>query len=165
MKYIFNSQNVFIYHKSISRGIWELQKLFLSYQNEQKQILPSTPYNPTVADWPIVFRPTHFSTNFFEKCVKLIRSICDAIKQNEPEVKHFWQFLLGYYSSFNLVKIPWRLGHWFSRNIILSDCRNNKNKEIICFAWLYLIFKMIFASSDSFCLIASHILHQIRLSP
>ena len=30
----------------------------------------------------------------------------------------FWHFLLGYYLSFNLVKIPWRLGDRFLRNSI-----------------------------------------------
>ena len=36
------------------------------------------------------------------------------------------------------MKTPWKLGNWFWRNSILSDCKNMKNKEIICFVWLHL---------------------------
>ena len=69
----------------------------------------------------------------------------------------FWLILLGYYLSFNLVKIPWRLGYWFSRYIISSDCKNNKKQRELSalFGW---IFKLIFASSDWVCLIVSQIL-------
>ena len=68
----------------------------------------------------------------------------------------FWHFLLGYYLSFALVKTPWWLGNWFLRNSILSECKNNKKQRnyLICLA-VYLVF----ASSDSFCLIDSHILN------
>ena len=68
----------------------------------------------------------------------------------------FWHFLLWYYSSLNLVKIPWNLGNWFSRNSILSDCKNNRKTKKLCALFGY-IFKLVFASSDSFCLITSHV--------
>ena len=41
----------------------------------------------------------------------------------------FWHFLLGYYSSFHLVKTPWKLGNWFSRNSTWSDCKNNEKQR------------------------------------
>ena len=67
----------------------------------------------------------------------------------------FWHFLLGYYLSFNLVRTPWRLGNWFLRNSILSDCKNNEKQKKLSALFGY-IFRLMFASSDSFCLIASH---------
>ena len=68
----------------------------------------------------------------------------------------FCHFLLGYYLSINLVKTPWRLGNWFSRKSTLSDCTNNKKQRnyLLCLA----VSKLISASSDSFCLIASHMM-------
>ena len=68
----------------------------------------------------------------------------------------FLAFLLGYYLSINLAKTPWRLGNWFSRNSTLSDCKNNKTTKKLSALFGY-IFKLISVSSDSFCLIASHI--------
>ena len=66
----------------------------------------------------------------------------------------FWHFLLGYYLSLNLVKFPWGLGNWLSRNCILSVCKKQwkTNKLYALFGH---IFKLIFASSNLFCLIAS----------
>ena len=86
---------------------------------------------------------------------------CDVIEQNESEVENFsfhffWHFLLGYYLSFNLVKPSQRLGNWFSRNSILSDCKNKEKQKKLSALFGY-IFKLIFASSNSSCLIASHI--------
>ena len=69
----------------------------------------------------------------------------------------FLHFLLGCHLSFNLLKMLWRLGNLFSRNSILSDCKNNKKQKKLSALFGY-IFKLIFASSDSFCLIASHLL-------
>ena len=68
--------------------------------------------------------------------------ICDAIKQNESEVENFvfWYFLLGYYLSFNLVKTLWRLGYWFLRYSILSDCKNNEKQKKLSALFAY-IFK------------------------
>ena len=68
---------------------------------------------------------------------------------------------LVYYSSFNLVKIPWILDYWFSRNSILGDFKNNKKQRNYLTLFGY-IFTLMFASSDSFCLIASHILKTIN---
>ena len=69
----------------------------------------------------------------------------------------FWHFLLVYYLGFNLVKTLWRLRNWFSRNSSLSDYKNNKKQKKL-FSLFGYIFKVIFASSDSFCLIASQII-------
>ena len=85
---------------------------------------------------------------------------CDAIKQNESEVENF---LLGYHLNFNFVKTPWRLDNWFSRNSILSDCKNNKKQKKLSALFGYIL-KLIFASSNSFCLIASQIAFSIFLS-
>ena len=66
----------------------------------------------------------------------------------------FWHFLLGYNLSFNLMKTPWRLSNWFLRYSILRDCKNNKKQRNYLLFFGY-IFLLIFATSDSFCLIAS----------
>ena len=68
----------------------------------------------------------------------------------------FWYFLFRYNLSFNLVKPPWKLSNWFSINSILSDCKNNEKQRKLSALFGY-IFKLILASSDSFCLIASHL--------
>ena len=49
---------------------------------------------------------------------------------------------------------PKKIGNWFLRNSILSDFKNNEKQKKL-FALSGYIFKSIFASSDSFCLIAS----------
>ena len=63
----------------------------------------------------------------------------------------FWQFLLGYYLSFILVKTQWRLSNWFSRIAFWVIAKTIKNKRIylLClpislylqvpthFAWLH----------------------------
>ena len=56
----------------------------------------------------------HSSNKFIyglKRYKKKEKKICDAIKQNESEVKKiwflvFWHFLLGYCLDFDLVKIP-----------------------------------------------------------
>ena len=65
---------------------------------------------------------------------------CDAIKQNESKSKFcffvFWHILLGYYLSFNLMKISSRLGYWFLRYTIFSNCKNNEKQRnyLLCLA-------------------------------
>ena len=85
---------------------------------------------------------------------------CDATKQYESKVENFcffWHFLLLINLSFDLVKTPWRLGNWVSRNSILSDCKNKtKQKKKRRNYLLCLAVSLVFASFDSFCLIASH---------
>ena len=66
-------------------------------------------------------------------------NICDAIKQNESEVKKtnkqtnkfyfFLAFAFNYYLSFNLVKAPRRLGNWFYRYRQLKGCKKKKERK------------------------------------
>ena len=88
----------------------------------------------------------------------MIAKICDAIKQNESEVEKydFWHFLLGYYLGFNLVKPLQRLVNWFQRYKQLKDSTNNKKQKKLS-SLFGCILKTLFASSDLFCLITSHI--------
>ena len=57
-----------------------------------------------------------------------------------------------------LVKSPQTLGNWFLRNSILNDCKNNEKQKKLSALFGYM-FKLIFVSSDSFCLIASQLLY------
>ena len=75
----------------------------------------------------------------------------------------FLHFLLGYYLSFNLAKTPWRLGNWILRNRILSDYKNNKETKKLSALFGY-IFKVKFATTHSFCLIASHMYYIKRVN-
>ena len=68
----------------------------------------------------------------------------------------FWHFLLGYWLGFNLMKSPQRLGNWFQRYKELKDWTNN-NKQKKLSALFGCTLKTVLASSDSFCLITSHI--------
>ena len=68
----------------------------------------------------------------------------------------FLHFLLGYFLGSNLVKTPQRFGKWFQRYKQLKDWTNNKKQKKLS-ALFGCILKTLFASSDSFCLITSHI--------
>ena len=103
---------------------------------------------------------------------------CDAIKQNESEVKKIWffflffcfvlfflQLLLGYNClGFNLVKTPQRLGNWFQRYKQLKDWTNNKKQKKLS-ALFGCMLKTVFASSNlipkssscSYCLRYDHL--------
>ena len=74
----------------------------------------------------------------------------------------FRHFLLGYCLGFNLVKTPQRLGNWFQRYKQLKDWTNNKKQKKLS-ALFGCILKTVFASSDSFCLMTSHMLKAIVL--
>ena len=68
----------------------------------------------------------------------------------------FWHFLLGYWLGFNLVKTPQKLGNRFQRYKQLKDWTNNKKQKKLS-ALFGCILKTVFVSSNSFCLITSHI--------
>ena len=65
-------------------------------------------------------------------------------------------FFIFYCLCFNLKKFPQRLGNWFQRYKQLKDWTNNKKQKKLL-ALFGCILKTVFASSDSFCLITSHI--------
>ena len=67
-----------------------------------------------------------------------------------------WHFLLGCCLGFNLVKTPQMLGTWFQRYKQMKDWTNNKKQKKLLALFGYIL-KTVFASSDSFCLITSHI--------
>ena len=55
------------------------------------------------------------------------------------------------------MKTPQKLGNWFQRYKQLKDWTNNKKQKKLS-ALFDCILKTVFASSDSFCLITSHML-------
>ena len=107
--------------------------------------------------------PPQFEKSSFEPTLLLVVMvhICDAIKQNESEVENFsflefWHFLLGYYLSLNVVKPhrDWAIGSWEIAFWVIA--KNNKKQKKLSALFSYIL-KLILASSDSFCLIASHV--------
>ena len=90
----------------------------------------------------------------------LLLHICDVIKQNESEVENMILcfvgiLLLGYCLGLNLMKTSQRLGNWLWKYKQLKDWTNN-NKQKKLSALFDCILKTVSASSDSFCLIKSH---------
>ena len=75
----------------------------------------------------------------------------------------FLAFAIRYCLSFNLVRTPQRLGNWFQRYKRLKDPTNNKKQKKLS-ALFGCILKTVFASSDSFCLITSHMWLVLSLS-
>ena len=75
-----------------------------------------------------------------------------------------WQFLLGYCLGFNLGKTPQRLANWFQRYKWLKDWTNSKKQKKQS-ALFGCILKTVFASSNSFGLITSHLLKFWALKP
>ena len=69
----------------------------------------------------------------------------------------FWNFLLGYCLGVNFVKTSQRLGNWFQRYKQLKDWTSNKKQKKLL-ALFGCILKTVFVSSDSFCLITSHVI-------
>ena len=72
----------------------------------------------------------------------------------------FWHCLLGYCLGFNLVKTPQKLGNCFQRYKQLKDWTNNKKQKKLSALFGCILKKKqtVFASSDSFCLITSHMI-------
>ena len=83
---------------------------------------------------------------------------CDAIKQNESELKQNENWLLhASMSELSYAETPSKLNIWFQRYRHYSAPQNSKIQRklntIIGSIW-----KSILASSDSFCLITSHMM-------
>ncbi len=87
---------------------------------------------------------------------------CGAIKQNKSEHQHiivlvFYFVLFSISKSYLLQKTSLKLDMSFLSYDLLKDCQNNRKQKYL-FPLFGSISKSIFVSSDSFCLITSHIL-------
>ena len=128
-----------------------------------------TCYIPSTLDYYKLhnIRDPYAYTKINMNMVCVIRSSKMSLKSKIFVFCFFWHFPLGYYLSFNLVKIPWILDNRFLRNSSLSDCKNKtkkkqqKTKKLS--ALFGYIFQLLFASSNSFCLIASHITSETQI--
>ena len=92
---------------------------------------------------------------------------CGVIKQNQSEVGQF-QFsffptnCMHNFYSYILQKTLLKLVDWFRRYEQLKDAKNNRKQKT--FSVLFgSILKLIFPTSDWFCLITSQILAQIKM--
>ena len=77
------------------------------------------------------------------------------LKSKNMIFEFFLHFLLGHCLGFNLVKTPQRLGNCFWRYKQVKDWTNNKKQKKLS-ALFCCILKTVFVSSNSFCLITSH---------
>ena len=85
---------------------------------------------------------------------------CDQAKSVWSRSNSVFIFLsncMHYFHSYILQKIPLNFTNWFQRYEQLKDAKNNR-KQKICSALFGSILKLIFPTSDWFCLITSHMM-------